>query len=245
MSVSGMKPSGRSWDGTLLGIVGGMGTLASAQFVRTIYEQNPSAVEQDAPHVVLHSDPAFPDRSQAILSDSDPGISERLTRHLQQLHDAGATRSVCCCVTLHHFLPKVPVSLRSNVISLVDLMVDAIARSGEPTLVICTKGTRRSRILQRHPRWSEIESLVRLPTEGEQEAVHELLYRVKAKPVDGSDLLLLDELRRRHDVGVLLGACTEVHLLHTALRSQPGRAPYRIEDPLFRLAEGLEEFLNG
>ena len=116
-----------------------------------------------------------------------------------------------------------------------------------PTVSACTnviQNRRRSRILQRHPRWSEIEPLVRLPSPEEQEAVHELLYRVKAKPVEDSDLLLLDELRRRHEVGVLLGACTEVHLLHTALRQRPGRAPYRIEDPLFRLAEGLEEFLN-
>ena len=248
MSVKGDRRtearSGR-WDGTLLGIVGGMGTLASAQFVRTLYEQNPCAIEQDAPHCILHSDPAFPDRSEAILADEDPGISTRLSHHLRHLQDAGATKSVLCCVTLHHFLPRVPKTLRESVISLVDLMVDAIARSGEPHLVICTKGTRRSRILQRHPRWSEIEPLVRMPTEGEQEAVHEMLYRVKAKAVDGSDLLLLDELRRRHDVRALLGACTEVHLLHTALRERPGQAPYRIEDPLFRLAMGLEEFLNG
>ena len=236
--------SGGSWDGTRLGIVGGMGTLASAQLVRTIYEQNPAPVEQDAPRVVLNSDPGFPDRSEAILADEDPGISLRLTRHLQELRDAGATKSVCCCVTLHHFLPRVPEALRTNVISLVDLMLDAVVRSGEPTLVICTQGTRRSRILERHPRWSEAAPLLRLPTEGEQRAVHEMLYRVKSKPVDGSDLLLLDELRSRHGVEVLLGACTEVHLLHVALRARAGQAPFRVEDPLFRLAENLRELLD-
>ncbi len=240
MGVGGDRHSG-GWGSGMLGIVGGMGPLASAQFILTLYEQNPCAVEQEAPPCVLYSDPAFPDRSEAILSDCDSGISARLTHALQNLRSIGATKFVLCCVTLHHFLPQVPWELRSSVISLVDLMVDAIARSGEPHLLICTKGTRRSQILQRSPRWSEIEELVRLPSADEQEAVHELIYRVKARPVENSDLLLLDELRRRHDVEALLGACTETHLLHAALRRRPWR--FRIEDPLFRIAEDLEKIL--
>jgi aspartate racemase len=229
----------------VLGIVGGMGTLASARFLRTIYERNPGADEQDAPTCILHSDPAFPDRSQAILEGSDPGISERLVGHLQHLRGAGATRFALCCVTLHHFLPRVPEDLRERVISLVDLMVEGIARNGEPHLVLCTKGSRHARVLERSPRWSEVADLAVFPGPDDQDAVHELLYRVKAKPVEPSDLRLLDELRNRYGVDALLGACTETHLLHVALRQQPGPMPFRIEDPLFRLAEGLEEFLHG
>jgi aspartate racemase len=238
------QPGGK-WREGVLGIIGGMGTLASAQFLRTIYEQNPCADEQDAPTCILHSDPAFPDRSEAILADSDPGISERLVRHLRHLRSAGATRFVLCCVTLHHFLPRVPEDLRQHVISLVDLMVEGIARAGEPHLVICTRGSRHAGVLERSPRWGEISDLAVFPGPDEQDAVHELLYRVKAKPVEPSDLRLLDELRCRYGVDALLGACTETHLLHVALRQQPGHMPYRIEDPLFRLAEGLEEFLHG
>ena len=249
-AATGWVAMGRGvWSGGdapegVLGVLGGMGTLASAAFLRTLYEENPTATEQDAPRCILHSDPGFPDRSQAILSGDPAGIPERLARHLELLQHAGATRIVMGCVTLHHFLPQVPEALRRPVISLVDLIVDAVARAGEAHLMICTLGTRRSRIFERHPRWSEIETLMRFPSQDEQKAVHEMLYRAKAKPVGESDLMLLDELRTRYDVDTLIAGCTEMHLVHGVLRRRPEPAPYEIEDPLFRIAQDLPAFLT-
>ena len=46
-----------------LGILGGMGPLTSAEFLKTIYEVNISGPEQDAPACVLYSDPSVPDRT--------------------------------------------------------------------------------------------------------------------------------------------------------------------------------------
>jgi aspartate racemase len=221
-----------------------MGTLASAEFLRTLYEENPAPREQDAPRCILHSDPGFPDRSEAILSGESAGIPERLTSHLTLLQKAGATRMVMGCVTLHHFLPEVPEGLRRHVISLVDLIVDAVASNGEAHLLICTLGTRSARIFERHARWPEIETLIRLPSPEEQKAVHEMLYRAKAKPVQEGDLMLLDELRIRYDVDTLIAGCTEMHLVHGVLRRRPDATPYEIEDPLFRIAQNLESFLG-
>ena len=44
-----------------------MGPLASAEFLKTIYEFNFSRTEKDAPAFVLYSDPSVPDRTEAIL----------------------------------------------------------------------------------------------------------------------------------------------------------------------------------
>ena len=43
-----------------LGILGGMGPLASAEFLKTLYECFPYEREQDAPVCLLVSDPTFP-----------------------------------------------------------------------------------------------------------------------------------------------------------------------------------------
>ena len=53
----------------VLGVLGGMGGLASAEFVKTIYELSgaESHLEQDEPALVMYSDPAFPDRTEAFL----------------------------------------------------------------------------------------------------------------------------------------------------------------------------------
>ena len=57
----------------VLGVVGGMGPLASAEFVKTIYEYGLNRREQESPSVVLVSDPTFPDRT----SVSWQGIATR------------------------------------------------------------------------------------------------------------------------------------------------------------------------
>jgi aspartate racemase len=43
-----------------LGVLGGMGPLASAEFLKTIYEESLDGPEQTAPQVVLHSDGSSP-----------------------------------------------------------------------------------------------------------------------------------------------------------------------------------------
>ena len=76
----------------ILGILGGMGPLASAEFLRTVYDLNITHPEQDSPSCVLLSDPTVPDRTQAILDGSTDEILARLCRALEALSSMGAER---------------------------------------------------------------------------------------------------------------------------------------------------------
>ena len=51
----------------IMAIIGGMGPLASAAFLSSIYERSLRAEEQLSPRILLLSDPSFPDRTRAIL----------------------------------------------------------------------------------------------------------------------------------------------------------------------------------
>ncbi|HEY0783486.1 MAG TPA: aspartate/glutamate racemase family protein, partial [Thermoanaerobaculia bacterium] len=62
-----------------LGILGGMGPLASAEFVHTLYRLHLNGPEQGAPACVLLSDPSFPDRTEAILRGESEDLTARLT----------------------------------------------------------------------------------------------------------------------------------------------------------------------
>src|SRR5215813_3866816 len=98
----------RETDRQILGIVGGLGPMASAEFLKTVYEYGIGDNEQDAPIVVMYSDPTFPDRTDSFLAGEDELLLARLTAALQFLADAGAARFVICCMTIHHLLPSVP-----------------------------------------------------------------------------------------------------------------------------------------
>ena len=104
---SGGKPA-------VLGILGGMGPLASAEFLRTIYECNAAEFEQDRPACILLSNPRFPDRTDAILRGAAEEVLSPLAESLRSLLGQGATRLVVCCITLHHFLPLLPAFRREG-----------------------------------------------------------------------------------------------------------------------------------
>ncbi|MCB1034320.1 MAG: hypothetical protein KDD47_10865, partial [Acidobacteria bacterium] len=58
------------------GIVGGLGPLASAEFLLTIYEQYTDVAEQEMPVCLVISDPTFPDRTTRFLAGDFDELTE-------------------------------------------------------------------------------------------------------------------------------------------------------------------------
>lgn len=196
-----------------LGVVGGMGPLASAEFLKTIYEVCIDGREQEAPIVYLYSDPTVPDRTESLLNGSRAVLLDRLTSSLRRLHAMGATRTLICCVTMHSVVPELPDSLRSRLISLLDVIYANLEQVREPHLLVCTNGTRKLRLFQDHPRWQSLNDYVVLPDDKDQDELHQMIYRVK----QGSDLAqampYVESLLRKYRVGSFIAGCTEMHLL--------------------------------
>jgi aspartate racemase len=245
----------RSTTSPTLGILGGMGPLASAELLATLYRHNTPEPEQGAPACLLLSDPAFPDRTTAILAGATAPLVERLTGALAKLAEMGADRIVIACVTIHHLLPEVPETLRRRVISLIDLAIDEIRADPRPHLLLATIGTRRARIFESHPRWPEVEALVRWPGEADQQGLHDRLYQLKRHTPPAAVLPWLDALAERSgDAGLIFG-CTELHLLQRALAARAAAedggaggngspaGARRIVDPLLIVARELPRLL--
>ena len=229
----------------LLGILGGMGPLASAELVHTLYRLNLDGPEQGAPRCVLLSDPSFPDRTEAILRGETRELTALLTAALEKLAGMGADRIVIACVTIHHLLPEVPEPLRRRVISLLDLVVEEVVAAARPTLLLATVGTRRARIFERHPRFAEIEPWLRFLDEVDQEHLHAWIYRMKQyEPVEGG-LDWLDDLPRKYGVERLIFGCTELHLLERPLWARSGSHDPRVIDPLLIVARDFARLMAG
>lgn len=229
--------------GKKLGILGGMGPLASAQFLSTVYRLNLAATEQEAPSCVLLSDPSFPDRTEAILAGTTDELTSRLEAALQALLHQGADRIVIACITIHHLLPRVSEPLRRKVISLLDLVVESVLASPRPRLLLSTIGTRTARIFESHERWSEISRWVVCPGEDDQHALHDWIYALKAGQPEDACLAWMEGLPERYGVEGLLFGCTEFHLLHPRMRDGAARN-WDIIDPLWIAARDLRDLLE-
>jgi aspartate racemase len=226
-----------------LGLLGGMGPLASAEFLSTLYRLNLVEPEQENPSCILLSDPTFPDRTEAILAGDTGVLARRLEEALQRLVDLGADWIVIACVTIHHVLPQVREPLRRKVISLLDLMVDEILAHPRPRLLLATTGSRSGRIFESHERWGEVQHWVRFPDAADQRELHEWIYRLKAGEPGERCLPWLDALALRYQVQGLLFGCTELHLLHRCLAAHPPR-PTDVIDPLWTAARDVRQLVE-
>jgi aspartate racemase len=230
----------------VLGILGGMGPLASAEFLKTIYALNLEHTEQRTPVCILYSDPTIPDRTEAILNGREGLVVDSLVTALQKLLRIGVTKVVIACITMHQFLPKVPSNLRNKVISLVDLTIEQVLLSKQRALLLCTNGTRASGIFQRHDRWDLVEKYVVLASNDDQMAIHNLIYQeLKTNRVGASTFASLEALLQKYQVGSFISGCTEIHLLTKQLMEKSHCSQsYRIVDPLLTLAKEFRSLVS-
>lgn len=227
-----------------LGILGGMGPLASAELIQTIYRLHTVEKEQEMPACVLYSDPSIPDRTAAILSGDTKEVAAHISQALSALVDAGVDRIFIACVTAHHVLPEVPEPLRRRVVNLIDLVIDDILEEPRPCLLLCTTGTRRARIFERHERWGEVSEHVQVLDEEDQHQLHDHLYRLKKHAPPQDCLAWLDMLPAKYGLYNLIFGCTELHLLHRPLAArQAARDHYCIIDPLMIMARDIGKYL--
>lgn len=200
------------------GIVGGMGPLASAEFLRTIYEFGVAGHEQTAPIVILISDPTFPDRTEYLLSGQQDILLEKLEACLTQLALMGATKMVICCLTIHQVVPRLPEQLRRMITPLVDVSLAGVIESNRTHLLLCTTGTRESRLFERHPLWEKAKRHVIMPDSDDQESIHQLIYELKGNHFNPRQVDFLDELMRKYQTDSFVAGCTEIHLLSRYMR---------------------------
>ncbi len=223
----------------VLGVLGGMGPLASAEFLKTIYEHSLGEREQDSPVVLLYSDPTFPDRTKALLAKTTDALLARLVEALEKLRGFGVSKTVICCVTIHHLLPRLPEDLRQQVVSLTDVIFARVVRSRRRHLLICTTGARRSGVFQSHPSWERAKEFFVLPDYKDQAAIHRLIYQLKRNSDVGELAPTLEALLLKYGVESFVVGCTETHLLAKCFKRSGRGARFGCVDPLDILAREL------
>jgi aspartate racemase len=216
-----------------------MGPLASAEFLKTIYEACEEGSEQRSPVVMMYSDPTFPDRTTAFLRGEEETVLDQLVEALEGLAGFGAQQIVLCCVTIHHLLPRLPARLRERTISLLDVIYSNLEASGKRHLLLCSNGTRRFELFENHEGWARMRGRILLPAEQDQRMIHrDLIYPMKRAPNWAELVPMLDALLAKYEVDSFIAGCSEVHMLaKQAAVYGKGRKSYSCIDPFAILAK--------
>ncbi len=201
--------------GGILGVLGGMGPLASAHFMLRLTLLTPASKDQDHIPAILWSDPRIPDRGDALKpGGADP--MPLLTRGIEGLKAAGCGAIVIPCNTAHVWYDRMAETAGIPMPHIVDAAAAELARIGRRPGKIGLMGTAttlRTKLYQKRLEaqgWECIE-----PSETQMERfVTPSIALVKANQVaDAYEPLarVANDLADRGAEAVVLG-CTEIPL---------------------------------
>jgi aspartate racemase len=210
----------------VVGVLGGVGPLASARFLTTLY-QRAALAEQELPRVIMVSDPTLPDRTLALRSGELAPLRAAVIAGLEQLLRAGAEQLVLCCFTLHHFVSELPEHLRARLLSLPRLALELVLERRQPAVLLCSTPARALRVFEREPLWPELAGRVRILDDDAQRQLHDVIYGLKsALPAERAAAMVAAIVRP--DETWICG-CTELHLVSTSVSGN-------YVDPLLEIA---------
>lgn len=224
----------------ILGILGGMGPLATADLYRKIVELTQAGADSEHIRTVIDSNARIPDRTAAILSGGRSPLPE-MESALANLEKCGAQCIVMPCNTAHYFLPALQQKTSVPFISILTSTAAACRKAfpGRTAAILATKGTLASGLYQKA---LEAEGLPYIVPDGSaQDTLMYLIYdvvkaskpRLPQEPVWAG---LLSGLRAQGADYFILG-CTELPILADTF-SVPG--PYI--DPTAELAKAAIRF---
>ena len=125
-----------------IGILGGMGPLATADLFRKIVLLTDAARDNDHIRIYIDDNASIPDRTAAILSGgADP--LPAMTDSLRKLEACGADCIIMPCNTAHYFLPRLQTLTAVPFLSMLEATARACAARfpGGTAAVLATKGT--------------------------------------------------------------------------------------------------------
>lgn len=199
----------------LVGVLGGMGPLATADFVVKLIALTPAERDEEHIPLIVNSCPQLPSRVAPILARNAASPLPELKERLDFLLGAGARCIVMPCNTAHHWHPELAAAARPiPFLHIADAATDELVRRkiGGPIGLIATEGTLAAGFYQARLAARGLASA--LPSEDvTRTLVLPGIARVKANRLAEAASLFREAVRRLKtesgSVLVILG-CTEI-----------------------------------
>lgn len=197
----------------LIGVLGGMGPLATVDFMQKMVAATPATRDQEHVPALISSIPQIPDRTQAFQGRGESPLPA-LIACARRLEAAGAAAIVIPCNTAHLWFDAIQSSIAIPMLHIVDATLrqtSAVAGDAARIGLLATEATMASGLYTRRPQGRFVEWL--LPSASEiRDWVTPGIAAVKAGRLDQGRGLLVQAahaLQRRGAAAVVLG-CTEI-----------------------------------
>jgi aspartate racemase len=205
-------------DEKILGILGGVGTLATAFFVTRLAQLADARADQDHVTYICLNHAKVPDRTAWLIGQSNENPKPVIADGLRFLEEAGADLIAIPCNTSHCFFDELQSSVKIPIINMAEAAVARVMKN-DPNArmvgILATTGTAATGLYQGIAAKRGLESI--MPEDADQALLMKIIYEgVKAGNVSAADtedfLTVADRLLAR-GADTLIVACTELSAL--------------------------------
>jgi len=207
----------------LLGVMGGLGPLATTYFMELVISMTDADCDQDNVDMIVYNFPSIPDRTGFILGSNLRSPLPGLLTVGHALSRQGADFIAIPCMTAHYFYEELKAGISARIINGVQETVDHLKENGVTAAgIMATDGTISSNLFVRE--LIEAGILPVLPSQQRQEDVMHLIYRnIKAgKPVEMDRFRAVEKELRSKGAQVIILGCTELSQIRRDNELNPG-----------------------
>jgi aspartate racemase len=207
----------------LIGILGGMGPLATVDLMNKIVEEAAASRDQGHAPVVTWNVPQVPDRQQALMGCGESPVSAMLNG-IAKLNLVRATRIAIACNTAHYWFDELSTASKAPIIHIADATLDMLAASNAiegPVGLVATRGTLAAGFYQARFGAREMQTLTNTESEIDEFFVPGCYAIKRGEYEKGGQLLQVaaEHLIRRGATTLVL-ACSEVPIAFEKMNSQ-------------------------
>lgn len=222
----------------LVGILGGMGPAATADFYTQLIRMTPADHDQEHLSVVIWADPTVPDRIASVLGHGVDAYPSMLAG-ARKLRDLGVAIAVMPCHTAHYYLDRLAADSGLRFIDMVAETVSVVTSPQSPPATVgmlATRATLLTRLYQDRFAAAGVRTVD--PPDATQQAVDRAIQLVKAGEMSSAQAPAEFAVRSLADAGadVVVLACTE---LPVALRDGDCDSLPTLVDPTEVLARAV------
>ncbi len=204
----------------ILGVLGGMGPLATAYFLKITVEKTVAQTDQEHIPMVVYNHTSIPDRTAFILDNTKDNPIPILTQDAKKLEANGVCAIAMPCNTAHFFFEEIQKAVKVPVLHIVDETVKHIVtrdKTAKKIGILATSGTLHSGVYQDFCTRHGVQAVI--PTKEVEDMLMDIIYnKIKTgqKVTLKEFLSVIDYMRELGCDYVVLG-CTELSVIKNDL----------------------------
>lgn len=196
----------------VVGVLGGMGPLATVDFMEKVINQTTASCDQEHIPMIVHCVPQIPDRTACLMQGAESPLAA-MQKGVEVLSAAGVGCIAITCNTAHYWYDDLIKNSPVPILHIARACADILVADGVTSVgLMATDGTLKAGFYPQQLAQFDIE--MKQPESELQQQVMDGIYKVKAGDVSGGGAVLehcLEQMLLQGADRVILG-CTEIPL---------------------------------